>query len=446
MKRFLVILSLILFSVLAVEAKANKNINANFESVIQESGVEKNVIAVSIRDLNSGKVVYQLNEKILMHPASVQKLLTLPAAIDVLGEEYEFETKLFSRTDNEYILELGADPYLSESDLRKLSKNLPNDTKKVYIDDSIIERKSWGEGWQWDDDMNILMPKFNAYNLDKNLLKITVLPTQKDELAMIVNQSKYPLVFFNNIKTGINNDIRMVRDTAISANTLLLEGSVNKPTVKTLPVNNLKRYFEIKFLNILADRNIYMKHNLLDTKVLESDKEVAKISHPVSVAIDAVLKNSNNLVSETLAKLAGAKITDSTGTDVSGIKVFNNYCEKLGIDSSKIRLADASGVSKNNLINADFVSEYLVKNKDNKVLESLPSPGEGTLTHRMLPIKDNLKAKTGSLSDISSIAGYLTTKKGRKYAFCIITNDPTTSSSDKKVLEDFLIREAYFRL
>ena len=189
-----------------------------------------------------------------------------------------------------------------------------------------------------------------------------------------------------------------------------------------------------------------MKHNLLDTKVLESDKEVAKISHPVSVAIDAVLKNSNNLVSETLAKLAGAKITDSTGTDVSGIKVFNNYCEKLGIDSSKIRLADASGVSKNNLINADFVSEYLVKNKDNKVLESLPSPGEGTLTHRMLPIKDNLKAKTGSLSDISSIAGYLTTKKGRKYAFCIITNDPTTSSSDKKVLEDFLIREAYFRL
>lgn len=131
---------------------------------------------------------------------------------------------------------------------------------------------------------------------------------------------------------------------------------------------------------------------------------------------------------------------------MNGIKVFNAYCKKLGLDTSRIRITDASGVSKNNLISADFISEYLVKNKDNKVLEHLPSPGEGTLTHRMLPIKNNLKAKTGTHGDASSLAGFLTTKSGNKYAFCIIINDTTSSIADMKTLEDYLIREAYLRL
>ena len=152
------------------------------------------------------------------------------------------------------------------------------------------------------------------------------------------------------------------------------------------------------------------------------------------------------MVSETVSKLAGGKAYNDRGTDIYGIKLFNKYCEKLGLDSSKIRLTDASGVSKNNLISTDFISEYLVKNKDSKILEHMAKPGEGTLTHRMLPIKENLRAKTGTLSDTSSIAGFLTTKKGHKYAFAIIINDTSSTISDMKTLEDYLIREAYLRL
>ena len=126
--------------------------------------------------------------------------------------------------------------------------------------------------------------------------------------------------------------------------------------------------------------------------------------------------------------------------------MFNDYCENLKIDNSRIRVADASGVSKNNLVSTDFVSEFLVLNKDNSVYNYLATPGQGTLTHRMLPLKGNLKAKTGTLSDVSSIAGFLTTKRGKNLAFCIIINDMKLSNSDKKMLEDFIIREAYLRL
>lgn len=438
---------LTLLLILLISSNVNaKTVKKDFSDVINESGVEKNAIAISIKDLNSGKPVYELNEKILMHPASVQKILTLLPAVETLGEDYEFSTTIYKRGNDSYLIKLGADPYLTNSDLKKLANNINLETKKMYIDDSILEKKDWGEGWQWDDDMNTLMPHFNSYNLDKNLIKITVMPTEKGQSATIINPSKYPLVFFNHIITGDENNVKASRDNSVSTNTLLLEGTVNKPVTIYIPTNNLKRYFDIKLTNALADKKVYLKENFISAKQLESDKELDKICHPLSLAIDDILKNSNNMVSETVTKLAGGKAYNDKGTDIYGIKLFNKYCEKLGLDSSKIRLTDASGVSKNNLTSTDFISEYLVKNKNNSVLEHMAKPGEGTLTHRMLPIQDNLRAKTGTLSDTSSIAGFLTTKKGNKYAFAIIINDTSSTISDMKTLEDYLIREAYLRL
>lgn len=443
MKKFFALLT-VFFMALGVNAKGAPK--CDFNSIINDSGVEKNSIAVSIKDLNNGKAVYELNEKILMHPASVQKALTLIPAIEILGEDYEFTTSIYKRGEDSFIIKLGADPYLTSADLKKLAGNVIPETKKIYIDDSILEKKDWGEGWQWDDDMNILMPRFNSYNLDRNMIKITVMPTTKGEVASIINPSKYPLVFLNNVVTGEVNNVKANRDNSISANTLSLEGTVNKPTIIQIPVNNLKRYFDIKLTNILGDKNIYLKQNFITDKLLESDKKVDTVVHPITIAINDILKNSNNMTSETVAKLAGGKAYNDKGSDINGIKVFNAYCEKIGLDSSKIRITDASGVSKNNLISADFITEYFVKNKNHQVLTHLPSPGEGTLTHRMLPIKDNLKAKTGTHGDASSIAGFLTARSGHKYAFCIIINDTSSTISDMKMLEDYLIREAYLRL
>lgn len=433
--------------ILTTNISLAKGVKRDFSSVINESGVEKNSISVSIKDLNTGKAVYELNEKLLMHPGSIQKILTLIPAIEVLGEDYEFSTEIYKRDDNTYLIKLGADPYLTSSDLAKLASKMNFETtKKVLIDDSILEKKEWGEGWQWDDDMNVLMPRFNSYNLDRNLIRLTIMPTTKGNLATIINPSKYPLVFLNNVVTSDKNNVKVTRDNSISTNTLTLEGSVNKPVVISIPTNNLKRYFDIKLMNALADKKIYLKQNFIVDKKSPNDEELEKITHPISQAINDILKNSNNLVAETTVKLAGGKKYKDKGTDINGIKVFNSYCEKMELDNSRIRIVDGSGVSKNNLITSDFVTDFLVKNKDNQILEKLPSPGEGTLTHRMLPIKDNLKAKTGTLSDISSIAGFLTTKNNNKYAFCIIINDPSATSSDMKSLEDYLIRELYLKL
>ena len=56
-----------------------------------------------------------------MHPASVQKIFTIPISVEKLGDNYKFKTILFKRDDKSYVIRLGADPYLSSKDLKQLT-------------------------------------------------------------------------------------------------------------------------------------------------------------------------------------------------------------------------------------------------------------------------------------------------------------------------------------
>ena len=444
MKKILYILLLFCFLCISADAKLLKK---SYLSIINDSNIPQASVAISIKNVDTGKKEYSINDKILMHPASLQKMLTIVPIANVLGDDYEFSTEIYSRGSDKYIIKLGADPYLTHSELRTLVNKIESGTvKKIYIDDSIIEDKDWGEGWQWDDDLNIYMPKFNSYNLDGNLLSFTILPTQKGKQAGIINISKYPIGFLNNVITGDSNNITISRNNAVAANIIKLDGTVNTAEKIQIPNNNLKRYFEIKLTQELENNKIYLKETYSGSKILPTDKKLEDISHPINIAIIDILQNSNNMAIETLAKLAGGKYYNKQGTDTDSVKLFNDYCEKNGLDISRIKIVDASGVSKNNLTDADFVTEFLIKHKDNKTLGYLTQPGFGTLSDRMIPLKNNLKAKTGTLSDISSIAGYLTAKSGKKYAFCIMINDPSSNSLSKKNLEDYLIREMYTNL
>ena len=444
MKKWLLLI--IFIFILTVNADA-KSLHRSFDSLIDESNISKDSIAISVKNVDSGKIVYSQNAHVLMHPASVQKVLTIVPVSEALGDDYKFKTELYKRGNDSYLIKLGADPYLESSDLERLVEKINAEkVKQIYIDSSVIEKKDWGEGWQWDDDLNSSMPRFNSYNLDKNVTKITVMPTGPKKQAFIINPQKSPIVFYNNVLTGNVNNIKISRDTVISADTVKLEGTVNTPVSYTIPNNNLKLYFYKKLTDVLENRNIYLKTLYIDSVKKPSDVLVKTVEHPVSNAVNDVLFNSNNMVIESMSKLAGGKYYKEQGTDTDGIRLFNEYCEKRGIDNSRIRLVDASGVSKNNLVDADFVSEYLLKNKDNKIYENMAVPGQGTLSTRLIPLKDNLKAKTGTLSDISSIAGFLTAKSGHRFAFCIIINDPASQDSVKKNLENYLIREMYYKL
>lgn len=118
---------------------------ANADSInrtLNSLNVNKSAISVSIKDVDSGNEVYELNSKAPMIPASTLKLVTSSASLDNLGSDYNFSTKLYKSTNNDLYVKLGADPFLTSSELEQLlelakSKNIIS-PKNIYLDPSIL--------------------------------------------------------------------------------------------------------------------------------------------------------------------------------------------------------------------------------------------------------------------------------------------------------------------
>lgn len=425
------------------------------ETAIKKSDISnKALISVSFKDLSNGKKAFEMNANTPMSPASIQKIVTLLPSLNTLGNNYEFTTQLYKNKDNSLYLKLGADPYFTTEDLKSLIRTACSSkiysAKAFYIDDSILDSEEWGEGWQWDDDLNPLIPKFGSYNMDRNLLTINILPTTKGAPADISTDVFYPTAFINNVVTGDKTDVKLVRKNYISPDVINADGTISQDLAIQIPVNYPRRYFILRLEDILRKQKLSYYGDFNRLKLPKNTCLVAEVKHPFSSAIIDILKKSNNMVAETVFKIAGGKYTNSMGSADSAEQMLNDYYKKLGISTENIKIVDGSGVSKNNQLTADFMTDVLFKASKNKDMETLKcyfaSPGEGTLTDRMLYFKDSLKAKTGTLTNISSLAGYLTTKSGKTYAFCIMINDPKSKSADKKAFEEYILREAYAKL
>ena len=443
---------LLIIGILGVLLNSTAVFAQSIDKVISKSSVKRGTISVSVKNISDGKTVYELNSDKLVPPASTLKLVTLAAALDTLGADYKFKTSLYKSINNDLYLKLSGDPFLTSNNLKEIfdaarKKNIL-EPKNIYIDDFALDSAEWGEGWQWDDELNPLMPKFGSYNLDGNLLYIVVMPTNPNAPAKIYPKKFYPISFMNMVTTGSENNFTVEKTAAALPDMLTVKGTVSKGAVVKLPVNNLKRYFRLRLEEAVRDNKIEYYGNIEQKKLPQKDVYlVAEVSHPIQNIVVAILKKSSNTAAETVFKLAGGKYVNNTGSVKSAIEMFEAFCKKLGIDTSDIKIVDGSGVSKNNLMSADFMTEFMTKISKSENFESykkaMAEPGEGTLENRMLYFKDNLRAKTGTLSDISSIAGYITSQKGNTYAFDIMINDAKTSNSDKKMLEEYIIRSIY---
>ena len=420
---------------------------ASVNDALNDSDINNSAVSISVRDVETGKIVYELNSKKPMNPASTLKVVTLASSLDELGIDYEFTTALYKNTDNELVLKLGADPFLTSAGLKTLFKTARDknilEPKLIKVDDTILDKIEWGEGWQWDDDLNPLMPKFSAYNIDKNLLTIAVAPTALGAPAEIKLAKFYPTTFLNLVTSGSDSPLVLSKNNSIAPNVLTLEGAVSKQVELSFPINYPKLYFMLRLEDAVRSAKIdYYGH--IPNTVMQSENIylVDKLVTPVSFAIKAILHNSDNLVAETVFKLAGAKYSGESGSAESATALLLKYCKNNSVNTDDIRVVDGSGVSKNNLVTADFMTNFLVAQykKMPEYKDYLASAGEGTLKNRMLYLGDKLKAKTGTLADVSAITGYITTNSGKVLAFDIMMNDAKSKSSDKKMLEEYILR------
>ena len=436
------------FMMLSLPVKAD-----NINKILTKNHINSGAVSVSVKDIDSGEKIFSLNDRIPRQPASTLKIITTAASVDTLGMDYKFSTKLYKSTKNDLYLKLGADPFLKSSDLKTFiiaAKNKNIEPKNMFIDDSIFDSIEWGEGWQWDDDLNPYMPKFSSYNLDENLLNIEITPQRNGTAPNIIIKPFYPLTIMNLITTKYNekDNVKLEHNNSISSNIINAQGTVSKQTVVKIPVNNPQLYFNLRLQDAIKNRKFNYYNQIKVAKLPDKNIYlVEEITNDINQAIISSLKNSSNLVAETLYKLAGAKYTNDKGSVLNSQKMLESYLDKLELNTEDIKITDGSGVSKNNIVTADFMTDFLLKYSKTENFDSmkefLPTPGEGTLKNRMLYFKGNMRAKTGTLSNTSAITGYITTRRGNNYVFSIMIQDAKTSETDKKNIEELILREIY---
>ena len=254
MRKILILLVSLMFTFTSAFAESiNKTLNS--------LGVDKDTISISVKNIENGNVLYELNEKTQRTPASTLKVITTAASVDTLGNDYKFSTKLYKSTNNDLYIKLSGDPLLTSDDLGILidgvmAKNIV--PKNIYIDDSVFDNNEWGKDWLQEDELNSYVPKFSAYNIDNNLLRIEISPTANMVPANIKVKPFYPISFMNLVETDghMQNSVKIEKSDNNIPNMLKISGVVSKIYNSYIPVSNPKMNFILRLEEVISDKKL----------------------------------------------------------------------------------------------------------------------------------------------------------------------------------------------
>ena len=427
--KFRVLISF-LFAILFCSGVFAQDLSANLDEIINADSLSKSsVVAVKIIDKNTKESLYQRDSSFLLKPASTMKVATSAMVLETLGSNYVLKTALYE-SEGKLYLKLCGDPTLRKEDLAKLFKNV--DLSKydtLVIDNNFIDNEFYATGWMWDNFVSGDNPPYGIFNLDSNLMPIKIIPNKSTGVVQIL--SSYPVELGNELKIGAVNQIKLEQRPWQNPNAVYISGEVCSSFVKKIPVQNPEKYF-LHCLNQSMPK--------FSGKVFygEAPSCADLLACKQTCALDILReqnKTSNNLFAETMFKIAAKVAFGSQGSMENARKLFEQF-----YGTKEFVIADASGLSHNNLLNSNFLCDVLFRMRNNSDFRStLAVAGkDGTLKKRLKEV--SLQGKTGTISGVSGLCGYIKTKHGHEYIFSISIQNYKGSAHPAKLLEDKIVR------
>lgn len=431
------------------------DISSSVSRILNSYDFDKNaIISISIKDKNNSKTIYSKSPNKDLNPASAMKLFSSIAAINTLGEDFEFQTAIYKDAGNNFYVKLSGDPLLKEEDLnilaKKFNENYKGKINKIYIDDSIIDLIPYPDSWQVDDTWPSA-PKISPYMVDNNTVSVDILLSEDKRDVRFIQRSPYRFSFVNRLQSGPSNNIKFIYDEEF--NVVNVEGTIaSSITGKKIPVLN-PRYFFCKKLNDALNKNgIKFNDKFLFAKTPEGAVKIAEFSRPLEVVVKQILNASDNIASEMLFKVAGAKYALSNspvrpdynhtfGTTENGINMFIEYYDSIGLDTDEIQIRDGSGVSRYDILHTDWMNDALIKSNFN-LEKYLPTANQGTLTKRMRGLENKVYFKTGTHRGTSALTGIIKAKD-TTYCYSSIMTNYKINHTLLKAIEDEIVYEIY---
>jgi D-alanyl-D-alanine carboxypeptidase/D-alanyl-D-alanine-endopeptidase (penicillin-binding protein 4) len=424
---------------------------------------------VDIYGLTRNKILFQKNNKLLFRPASNMKILTSAAGLLFLGKDFEFRTSLFYEGEivdsvlyGHLYVEGGCDPDFTSNDLENFTQRVQDlDIKKItgniYGDISMTDSLFWGQGWMWDDDPSTKAPYMSALNINDNA--VTIISEYDDQNNKFVFSSIPETKYIDIVprKNSAGNEsksrFRIDRDWINRTNKFIVEGTNSSrgnngrnKFSERFNVYKPEIYFLTLFKESLEKNGIKFTGDIKIKTIDEIAKQIFTFSRSYDSVIVNLNKTSDNLSAEMTLLALSEKYLDKPASAKNGLKMIDSLIILCGLYPKDYRLVDGSGVSHYNLVSAELlvsVLKYFYKNEPdlfNILYNSFPIAGvDGTLENRMLNARavKNVHAKTGTISGVSSLSGYVTNRKGHMIAFSILVrNYVGNSRSARNFIDD----------
>ena len=362
-----------------------QQVRLQLDSLIANSSLlETTQLGLMVWDLDGDSAFYYHNHRQRMRPASTMKLMTAVTALDLYGGNHPFTTELRSRG--------------------------PISGRTLYGDLICVGGMD---------------PAFDGGDLQ---------------------------VFVDRIRSAGIDTIcgRIVADRSMKDTLLLGEGwcwDDDNPCLSPLLVSRKDNFLQ-RFTHELQSAGIGIVDTLINKNSLPAGESWggASLSHSFDQILTRMMKQSDNLYAECMF-YHNALATSRPATQKNARTAVRQMIQRLGYDPARYRVADGSGLSLYNYVSAELLTSLLrYAWRSDRIREhlvpSLPLAGvDGTLKDRMQKSKAyrNVRAKTGTLTGISSLAGYLTAANGHQFAFCII-NQGVMKAKDGKDFQDKVCR------
>jgi D-alanyl-D-alanine carboxypeptidase/D-alanyl-D-alanine-endopeptidase (penicillin-binding protein 4) len=434
-------------------------LKARLDEILAAPAFAKAKLSMAVMEPDTGRLVYAKNERLGLNAASNVKIVTEAAALTQLGPEFRWKTTLLgpSHPDTGKAISAGelrgdlyvktsGDPALSTQDLQTMATSLATaGLRKVrgglVIDTSAFDPSTVPPAFDQKNESAAFRAPSSAASLNANVVAVTITPAALagGTARVIVDPPSPAVVVTGSVTTAAKGPTQLKVETSdagsgqtrVTVGGRILVGSESRTILRR--VVSPEMYFAQTFKQVLAKRGISIDKPI---RVESAPKDGLRVlttheSPPLAVVVQDLGKRSVNFTAEQLLRTLGGETAGRPGTWQKGLDAVARYLDGLGIPRSAYAMKNGSGLYDSNRFSAEQIVTVLRAGmRDFRIasefLASFAVGGaDGTLAHRMAgsPAERFVRAKTGTLANVSCLSGLVGAPLTKPLVFSILMND-----------------------
>jgi len=421
-------------------------------------------LGAAIIDLESGASLGAVAEHEPLNPASNQKLLTAAAALAELGPNHRWTTGLYGVAVEGRVVDLvlrsDGDPALGVDDLRRLASALVNQgiariDGDILVDQSRFDAQFVPPGFeQQPDEWAAFRAPVSAIALERNTLTVSVLPRRAGEAARTLLEPAGFATLRGSVQTqpmGRGQGVRISLQPEVGRLTVSVSGHVAEGLPLTSFVRRIddpRLYAGFVLRDQLGALGVKVRGGVREGGAGVTTPLALHQSEPLSVALHKLGKQSDNFSAEMLLKTLGLERRGAPGTSAKGAEVVLEWLRKVDALDPGTVVKNGSGLYDSNRVSASSLvralrAAYRDAGISSEFVGQLSIGGvDGTLRSRFRTSRERraVRAKTGTLSRVLALSGYVFGPPGRSgRAFSLLVSAPPAQHQQAKQRMDAIV-------